>query len=359
MVISQLFTGNMRMRICILFCLLAFAVSFPCRVAGQDSIQVITVKRAPQKEPFFKRFAAKFDVAPHYSSEMGVGVAFSYTFSKGFALIGNATSKGYLLFGGHGAATTKNGKWNFIYNGYYNYAPSYYWGLGYGQANISANRSRFNQKKLSVHADALYNFTPHFKFGPSLGYEQVKWENFKDGNLSSMVLEYGLSAQFDKRDSKISPSRGVYAVARQRNYTNLSGSTSLQFCSYVPVWDGGVMALDMYSVFAYGNVPVTMLPTIGGTERMRGYHYGRYRDNNIVSAQLELRQHIWEMIGGAVWVGGANLWGDYGKFNIANTLPNYGIGARIAVTDQLKLRLDYGFGRKGQNAFIFSINEAF
>ena len=30
-----------------------------------------------------------------------------------------------------------------------------------------------------------------------------------------------------------------------------------------------------------------------------------------------------------------------------------------AVTDQLKLRLDYGFGRKGQNAFIFSINEAF
>lgn len=351
--------GNMRVRFCILLSLLVFAVSLPCKVAGQDSIQVITVKRTPKKEPFFKRFSAKFDVAPHYSNEMGAGVVFSYTFSEKLAVIGNATSKGYMLLGASGTAASRNAKWEFNYNGFYNYAPSYFWGFGYGNANISANRSRFNQKKLFIHADALYNVSRHFKLGPSLGYEQIRWEDFKDGNLSSRVLEYGLSVQFDKRDSRISPSRGIYAVARQRNYTNLSGSTSLQLCSYVPVWNGGVLAMDIYSIFSYGNVPVTMLPTIGGTERMRGYYYGRYRDNNIVLAQLELRQHIWEMIGGAVWVGGANLWGDYGRFNIGNTLPNCGIGARIAVTDQLKLRLDYGFGRKGQNAFIFSINEAF
>ena len=349
----------MRMRICILLCLLAFAVSLPCKVAGQDSIQVITVKRTPKKEPFFKRLSAKFDVAPHYSNEMGVGVVFSYTFSEKLVVVGNATSKGYMLLGGSGRTAGSGGKWEFNYYGFYNYAPSYFWGLGYAQANSSAERSRFNQKKLFIHADALYNVSRHFKLGPSVGYEQVRWEDFKDGDRSSLVLEYGLSAGYDRRDSKVSPSRGVYVLGRQRNYTNLSGSTSLQLCGYVPVWNGGVLAMDVYSIFSYGNVPVTMLPTIGGTERMRGYYYGRYRDNNIVAAQLELRQHIWEMIGGAVWVGGANLWGDYGKFNIGNTLPNYGIGARIAVTEQLKLRLDYGFGRKGQNAFIFSINEAF
>ena len=349
----------MKPNVCILLLVAAFSFLLPHSMLGQDSIQVITVKRIPQKEPFFKRFAAKFDAAPHYSNEMGVGVAFSYTFSKGFAVIGNATSKGYLLLGAHGAATSRNGKWDFSYNGYYNYAPSYFWGLGYAQANDPDNKLGYDQKKVLLQTEVVYSFTPHFKFGPSLGYEQVKWTNFVDGNSSSQVLEYGLSAMFDSRDSRISPSRGVYAVARQRNYTNLSGSTSLQFSTYAPVWSGGVLAFDLYSIFAYGNVPVTMLPTIGGTERMRGYYYGRYRDNNIVSAQLELRQHIWEMIGGAVWVGGANLWGDYGKFNIGNTLPNYGIGARIAVTEQLKLRLDYGFGRKGQNAFIFSINEAF
>ena len=210
-----------------------------------------------------------------------------------------------------------------------------------------------------MYTEALYSFTPHFKIGPSLGFESIKWENFLEGGSSSTVLEYGLVAQADTRDSRISPSRGIFAGFRQSNYTNLSGSSSLQLCSYAPVWNGGVVALEIYSIFSYGNVPVAMLPTIGGTERMRGYYYGRYRDNNIVAVQLELRQRIWEMIGGAVWVGGANLWGDYGKFNIRHTLPNYGVGVRIAVTDQLKLRMDYGFGRKGQNAFIFSINEAF
>lgn len=349
----------MRVNVCMLLLIATFSLLLPHQVKGQDSIQVITVKRIPQKEPFFKRFAAKFDAVPHYSNEMGIGIAFSYTFSKGFAVIGNATSKGYLLLGANGVAASRSRKWDFTYSGYYNYAPSYFWGLGYAQANNTGNKIGYDQKKVLLHTEALYNFTPHFKLGPSLGYEQVKWINFAEGDRSSLVVEYGLSAIFNKRDSQVSPTKGVYAGFRQRNYTNLSGSSSLQFCSYVPVWYGGVMALEVYSVFSYGNVPVTMLPAIGGTERMRGYYYGRYRDNNIVSAQLELRQHIWEMIGGAVWVGGANLWGDYGKFNIRNTLPNYGIGARIAVTDQLKLRLDYGFGRKGQSAFIFSINEAF
>lgn len=349
----------MRLKFCILFSLLVFAVSLPCRVAGQDSIQVITVKRIPKKEPLVKRFSAKFDMVPHYSNEMGVGIVFSYTLWQELGFIGNISSKGYLLLGAQGAAASKNGKWDFSYRGYYNYSPSYFWGLGYTGANNPSNKTRFNRKKLLLYADALYNFTPHFKFGPSLGYLKVEWNDLDIADRSSSVMEYGLYARLDYRDSGISPSRGVYAAARQRNYTNLSGSTSLQFCGYVPVWASGVLAMELYSIFSYGNVPVTMLPSIGGTERMRGYYYGRYIDNNIVSAQVELRQHIWEMIGGAVWIGGATLWGDYGEFNLGNTLPNYGVGARIALTEKLKLRLDYGFGRKGQNGFIFSINEAF
>ena len=83
----------MRMRFCIFFCLLAFAVTLPCKVTGQDSIQVITVKRTSKKEPFFNRFSAKFDIAPHYSNDMGVGVVFSYIFSEKLAVIGNATSR--------------------------------------------------------------------------------------------------------------------------------------------------------------------------------------------------------------------------------------------------------------------------
>ena len=349
----------MRVWPCIFALVVAFFLAVPYMVNGQDSVQVITIKRSPEKKKFFKSLALQFDAVPHYSNEMGLGVALGLNFTEKLSVIGNFTTKGYMLVGLDGAARSKSKKWEFNYKGFYNYAPSYFWGLGYDLANDNSNKTGFNQKKVSIHSDALYSFTPHFKLGPSLGFEWIKWDDFIYDNRSSGALELGLSAQLDTRDSKVSPERGVYARARQRYYTNQFGTTSLQLCTYAPLWDGGVLAMDLYSIFAYGNVPLTMLPTIGGTDRMRGYYYGRYRNNNIVAAQLEIRQHIWKMISGAVWGAGANLWGKYGKFNLGNTLPNYGAGVRFAVTDNLKLRLDYGFGRKGQSAFIFSINEAF
>lgn len=40
-------------------------------------------------------------------------------------------------------------------------------------------------------------------------------------------------------------------------------------------------------------------------------------------------------------------------------LPNYGIGYRWEFKKRMNVRLDYGFGKKDQNGFLFSINEAF
>ena len=42
-----------------------------------------------------------------------------------------------------------------------------------------------------------------------------------------------------------------------------------------------------------------------------------------------------------------------------STLPNYGIGYRWEFKNRVNVRLDYGFGKKGQSGFLFNINEAF
>ena len=47
------------------------------------------------------------------------------------------------------------------------------------------------------------------------------------------------------------------------------------------------------------------------------------------------------------------------QFNWKHTLPNYGLGYRWEFKKRVNVRLDYGFGRKGQSGFMFSINEAF
>ena len=45
---------------------------------------------------------------------------------------------------------------------------------------------------------------------------------------------------------------------------------------------------------------------------MRGYYEGQYRDNNIVEVQAELRQHVWKRNSITVWVGGGNVFKDFG-----------------------------------------------
>lgn len=339
--------------------IMALMAFLPSSAYAQDSTHVITVKDITPKESFLKKLEGTFIAAPHYSSEMGLGVAMQYMFSKPFAIIGNVTTEGYVLAGFTGNSTTRKKKWRFNYKGYFNYAPSYFWGFGYEAAENRNNKSKYDTQKFLLQFDAAYYVTPHFSFGPAAGYEWIRWKSFNDGNPSTQTLNYGLFATLDTRDAAANPTEGIYAHFRQRNYTNLSGSTSLQLDCYTKVWEGGILASDIYTIFTYGNFAEQMLPTIGGTERMRGYYYGRYRNNNIISAQIELRQTIWQMISGVVWVGGANLWGEYNKFQWKYTLPSYGLGARVAITDNLKLRLDYGFGRGGQNCFILSLNEAF
>ena len=98
---------------------------------------------------------------------------------------------------------------------------------------------------------------------------------------------------------------------------------------------------------------------MGGSTRMRGYYEGRYRDKQMIEIQAELRQKIYGRSGIAVWVGAGNVFPSLNKFNPAHTLPNYGIGYRWEFKKRVNVRLDYGFGKKGQNGFLFSINEAF
>ena len=91
---------------------------------------------------------------------------------------------------------------------------------------------------------------------------------------------------------------------------------------------------------------------------MRGYYEARYRDRNIIEAQLEFRQHIKGRSGVVAWVGFANVFRDTHTWQFRQTLPNGGFGYRWRFKPGVNVRLDLGFTRKGPG-FIFSINEAF
>ena len=76
----------------------------------------------------------------------------------------------------------------------------------------------------------------------------------------------------------------------------------------------------------------------------------------MITAQLELRQNIYGPIGVCGWVGAGNVFGNYYRW--AQTLPNIGLGARLALDGRTVLRIDYGWG-KHSNGLIINVNEAF
>ena len=77
-----------------------------------------------------------------------------------------------------------------------------------------------------------------------------------------------------------------------------------------------------------------------------------------VGAQIELRQHIWRRSGIVVWGGAGNVFHDFDKFKMKQTLPTFGLGYRWEFKNRVNVRLDYGIG-KGETSFYFNINEAF
>jgi outer membrane translocation and assembly module TamA len=98
---------------------------------------------------------------------------------------------------------------------------------------------------------------------------------------------------------------------------------------------------------------------------MRGYYVGRFRDENLVTSQAELRFRPVPRFG-LVAFGGAGKVFKNDHFSDSAFKPTYGIGARIFfdLEKGMALRLDYAMGDKptGEKriaGFYVSLGEAF
>lgn len=352
-----------------------------------------------RKNNFFRRFYRYFETAnedktqtkkldfsiiggPHYSSDikLGIGIVAAglYRVDKkdlsiqpsSVSLFGDITTTGFYLLGVSNNTLLKGGKYRVGFSTYFFSFPSAFWGIGYDNATYATPGS-YKRLQNQVKADFMFRVAKNFYLGVDASFNYIEGKDFSDvGYLRGEATRYintgvGGYLMYDSRDFIPNPWRGVYVKLEQRVFPGFFGNkgafsrTELQVDAYHQVWKGGVMAYDLYGVFNYGNTPWTMLALMGGSTRMRGYYEGRYRDKQMIEIQAELRQKIYGRSGIAVWVGAGNVFPSLNKFNPAHTLPNYGIGYRWEFKKRVNVRLDYGFGKKGQNGFLFSINEAF
>ena len=132
--------------------------------------------------------------------------------------------------------------------------------------------------------------------------------------------------------------------------------------------DKTILALQYLGQFHSGTVPWYGLTglgaNLGGTlydnaNLMRGIYEQRFRDRQMMTAQAELRQHLFWRLDAAAFLGvgqvGYNL-SDY-SFNGIHTAGGFGARFNFIRRDRVNLRFDYAFGT--DPGFYFAIGEAF
>lgn len=249
------------------------------------------------------------------------------------------------------------------------YMPLYFWGIGFPSGKDDDNKTRMKQFRVEFKTDFLFNIAPGLFLGPYLHWEYNKADSIDmpellDGNgLHQRNYGLGLTVDYDTRDFITEPLRGIYLHINQTffprflwNGDNGFTRTDIRFSFYKKAWRGAIIAADVRALFNYGTPSWATMALWGDSNNMRGYYHGRYRDKHMMNVTIELRQNLWRWLGMVVWAGGGSVFHDSHSMHF---LPNAGLGLRWAFRKHVNIRLDYGFGRNGESAFIFGINEAF
>lgn len=369
-------------------------------VQTPDTVHLTDTVPAKKKENLFKAFIRQlvggnrdrtferkidfsFAVAPSYTREASFGIGGMLTGlyrldrtdsimqPSDIALFANASLTGFYNFALKGNNNFKHNRQRITYDIVFSNKPLEFWGISYDACAVNP-MIHYTRRQLKFDIDYLYKMTAALFVGASLDLNysyisKIDDTAYLDGqSMSYFFTGIGLSLQYDTRDFILNPRRGFYLMLKEVMYPAPFGnagknlfSTTLVFDYYQPLWQGGVLAFDLYGQYNGTDAPWPLRAELGaGGIRMRGYYGGRYIDNNQVNLQMELRQRIYSRLGGVVWVGGGTVFPSFKEFRWSHLLINYGLGLRFEFKHNVNLRVDYGFG-KHTGGFVFSVAEAF
>jgi hypothetical protein len=191
------------------------------------------------------------------------------------------------------------------------------------------------------------------------------------GNKGSNNLGIGLGLVLDNRHNVLNVRKGFFSEVALL-HSNPAWGSSFNFTSilsdtriYRPFGKNNVLAAQLLGQFNFGDVPFNQLAQMGGDSMMRGYYFGRYRDNNQLAAQVEFRFlpipfKFTDRIGAAVFAGTGTVFNKVNNLDVSNLTVSAGAGLRFLLFPKKDIwtRLDYAFTREG-TGFYLIIGESF
>lgn len=259
---------------------------------------------------------------------------------------------------------------------YYHY-PDKFWGIGNDMPDDA--EENYSMDYVRTFLNLQKRVGRGLYVGCRYQFEHIKLTETEDGGLlhpgtiggsepdGGLASGLGFIVTYDTRNHIYYPTTGSFHQFYGAYFGDIFGSDyrfssyTLDLRKYFPLPGEQVCALQAFGMFTGGTVPFQMLALMGGNYVMRGYHFGRYRDENMVALQTEYRFPVFWRFGGAAFAGLGDVAPDIDAFRLKEFKYSLGIGVRFTIDtkERINARLDFGFGRHGNNGFYAMVAEAF
>jgi hypothetical protein len=270
-------------------------------------------------------------------------------------------------------------------NIYFKDMPDNYWGVGFkegAQTEMGADTTEYDRLWWQFNPRVVFQVKENVFVGGLIDLNQTSATNLNpkmandpfvlaDGT-NNVNTGVGPIFQYDTRDFPQNAFSGMFLELKSTLYgswvddSDLYLTAQLDFRHYATIGDrpGSTLAWNARTYLEFFDAPWSELPLVGSPTDLRGYYWGRFRDQQATHLVVEYRYMLptnnparqYSRSGFVVW-GGLGFVGD--NFLEAPLLPNVGVGYRFEVQPRMNLRIDFGFGAFDSLGFYINFLEAF
>ncbi|OJU26232.1 MAG: hypothetical protein BGN92_04995 [Sphingobacteriales bacterium 41-5] len=250
---------------------------------------------------------------------------------------------------------------------HYSKYPDQYFGIG---ANTpESNKIIYNSNRFMAEGHLLKKIRKDIFTGPGLKY--VNYSNVENTDsvksypelVDGATFGLGYSLLKDTRNNLLTPENGMYLnLNTTYNFSKKNYVELLTDFRYYKTWkEKYTLATRLVNDLNFGQIPFYDYAYLGGDKFVRGFFYGRYRDNYLSTLQTEFRTPVIWRFGLAAFGGISNLYSSENKFSTETTKFNYGAGLRFMIDrkDRTNLRIDYARGSDKNSGFYVAFGESF
>lgn len=338
------------------------------KIQDLNFIIVPTASYTPETNWAFGAAGAYYFNCKNQAKKSDLGFYGSYSLNRQWDI--NAFSTIY--FGGET-------KWFLFVRSVFRHNVDFFYGIGNRRENLFKERVQFSSENIDIALQPQFYVSDHWSVGPNL---KILWTRATAGaktdslqqicpttglNSPFFMLGLGVVATYDSRNQQFYPSRGIFFKTSLLYYEPYLGSSfrlgniAAEFRHFVPIYKEFVFAWQAVTEWTFGKEkPFQLLPTLGGTDVVRGIRSGVWRGDAMVALQTEFRIPIWKPIKAAVFAGIGDVY-NLDNWQWSTPKIGYGAGLRLAFNkSKVNIRFDVARQNLDNNwSFYLTVKEAF